>query len=167
MKGFEWKWGLGIGAAGVGIFVATWALGWHERGLGALQVSCALPILVHFVGYALALGGLFRREPETRFAEGLKSGGLVAVLVAAVAALGQAVYLRHLDPGWTGRLVEAVRRRYAEAGFSGAGLEEVVEGARTTFGFASSVTQAGVGALVTGLLFSAVVAAVLRWRAAR
>jgi hypothetical protein len=167
MRGFEWKWALGIGGAGVACFVATWAIGWNAGGLGAVQVACALPILAHFVGYGLFLGGLFRSRPETSYAEAVKAGGLVAVGVAAVAALGQALYLAYLDPGWTERLVEMVRVRYAEAGYVGDELEEIVRGARSTYGFASSVTQAGVGGLVTGLLFCAGLAGFLKWRANR
>lgn len=166
-KGCDWKWGPVIGGAGVASFVLTWSLGWHERGLGMLQVSSTLPILIHFVGYVLALGALFRREPETRFGEGVKEGGLVAAGVGAVAALGQALYLKFLDPGWTDRLADLVRARYAEAGFAGESLEEIVEGARSTYGFASSVIQAGIGGLLLGIVFSALIVAVLRFRSSR
>ncbi len=167
MRAFEWKWGLGIGGAWFASLVATWALGWHGGGLGLIQVSGLLPILPVFAGYLLALRTLLRREPETGFGEGVKAGALVAVVAATVAAGGQAVYLRWINPGWTGHVVEEVTKHYAGRGLDEAALAEIAEGARTTFGFANSVIQAGVGTLLLGILCSAGIVGVLRWLANR
>ena len=58
MKAFEWKWGGIIGAAGIAWLVASWALGFHERGIGMIQVTAALSIVVALVGSFLAMRDL-------------------------------------------------------------------------------------------------------------
>lgn len=163
MKAFEWKWGGIIGLAGFAWLVTSWAVGWHESGIGLVQVSSALAILVTLAGTSLAMSDLLRREPETSFAEGLRRGALVSVIAGGIAVLAQVVYFKVINPGWTDYMVEQVRLLYAGQGLGGEDLDEVVTGARTTFGLSSYAIQAGAGVLIMGGLCSAVSLWVLRW----
>ncbi len=163
MKAFEWKWGAIIGGAGFAWLVLSWALGFHARGIGMIQVTAGLSVILALVGYVLAFRSLLRREPETGFLEGLRSGALIAVVAASVAVLAQIAYFRLLNPGWTDYMVGETRKYYHSTGLDEAGVEAMAEGAKTTFGFASYAIQAGAGALVQGVVFSALVLAALRW----
>ena len=167
MKSFEWKWGLYIGAAGFAWLVLSWALGMHERGVGMIQVMVGCSFLITLIGYFLAMRALLRLEPETGFLEGLRSGALIAVVAALIAVAGQYAYFQWINPGWTDYMVGETRKHFAALGLEGANLEETAEGAKTTFGFASYATQAGFGALVQGVIFSALGFGIFRWHANR
>jgi hypothetical protein len=167
MKAFEWKWGGLIGGAGVAWLVISWALGWHGRGLGLIQVTAALSMLVGLAGYFLAMRDLLRREPETTLAEGIKRGALIAVIAAVLAVLGQVIYFQVLNPGWTEYMVEQTRLWYAGRGMEEKALEEIAASARGTFGFRSYATQAGAGAFLQGILFSAMGFGFFKWHANR
>lgn len=167
MKTFEWKWGLLIGAANFAWLVLSWAMGLHSRGIAMIQVTVALSFAINFVAYALAMRAILREAPETSFAEGLRSGAVMAVLAAAVAVAGQFVYFKAINPGWTEYMVGEARAFYLSAGMEEARVEEIAEAAGTTYGFASYATQAGVGALLQGIVFSAMNLLVLRWLARR
>lgn len=163
MKAFEWKWGAVIGGTCFAWLVLSWACGWNRQGIGMVQVTEAVPIFLSLAGYVLAMRALLRRAPETSFLEGLGSGATIAAVAALVAALARAVHLRWLDPGWTDYMVEETQRHYRSAGLDEASVAAVAEGARTTFGFASYVVQAGAGAFVLGVIFSAAAMAALQW----
>jgi Protein of unknown function (DUF4199) len=167
MKAFEWKWGGIIGAAGILWLVASWALGFHERGIGMIQVTAALSIVVALVGYFFAMRDLRRREAETSLIEAVRRGALIAVIAAVLAVLGQAIYFKVINPGWTDYMVEQSRLFYADQGVDEKGLAEIAESAKATFGLASYATQAGVGALLQGVLFSALAFGILKWHANR
>ncbi len=163
MKAFEWKWGAIIGGTCFGWLVLSWALEWNRQGIGMVQVTETVPMLLSMAGYALAMRSLLRRAPETSFPEGLKSGALIAVVVALVAVVARVVYFRYLDPGWTDYMVEETKRYYAASGLDEASLEAVATGARSTFGSTAYAVQAGAGGLLQGVVFSALALAVLRW----
>lgn len=167
MKAFEWKWGGIIGAAGILWLVASWALGFHERGIGMIQVTAALSIVVALVGYFLAMRDLRKREAETTLVEAVRRGALIAVIAAVLAVLGQVIYFKALNPGWTDYMVEQSRLFYADQGVDEKGLAEIAESARATFGFLSYATQAGVGALIQGVIFSALSFGFWKWHANR
>lgn len=167
MKAFEWKWGGIIGAAGIAWLVASWALRFHERGIGMIQVTAALSIVVTFVGCFLAMRDLRRLEAETTLIEAVRRGALIAVIAAVLAVLGQAIYFKFINPGWTDYMVEQTRLFYAGKGVDEKGLAEIAASARATFGFASYATQAGVGALLQGVIFSALAFGILKWQANR
>lgn len=163
MKGFEWKWGGIISLAGFAWLVISWAVGWHESGIGLVQVSSALAVFVTFIGTAFSMRDLLRREPETSFAEGLRRGVVISVIAGVIAVLAQVVYFRFINPAWSEYMVEQVRLLYASQGLGETDLEEVMEGARTTFGLTSYAVQAGAGALILGGLSSAISLLVLKW----
>lgn len=167
MKSFEWKWGVIIGLAGVAWLVASWAVGWHARGIGMIQVTVFLAMAISLVGYTLAMRSLLRHQPETTVLEGLRSGALIAVVSALFAVAGQYAYFHWINPGWTDYMVGETRRHYEAMGVDEARIAEIAEGAKTTFGFASYATQAAAGAIVQGVLFSAVTVAFQKWLANR
>lgn len=167
MKSFEWKWGALIGLANVVWLVLSWAFGWHAKGIGMIQVTVFLAMALTFVGYTLAMRALLIREPETTVLEGMRSGGLIAVVTALFAVGGQFLYFHWVNPGWTEYMIGETRRHYEGMGIDGARLDEIAEGARTTFGLASYATQAAVGALLQGVLFSVVTIAFQKWLANR
>jgi len=167
MKAFEWKWGGIIGAAGILWLVASWALGFHERGIGMIQVTAALSIVVALVGCFLAMRDLRRREAETTWIEAVRRGALIAVIAAVLAVLGQVISFKALNPGWTDYMVEQSRLFYAAQGVDEKGLAEIAESAKATFGLLSYATQAGVGALLQGVIFSALAFGILKWHANR
>jgi len=167
MKAFEWKWGGIIGAAGVCWLAGSWALGFHGRGIGMIQVTSALSFVVSLVGYFLAIRDLRRFEVETTLVEAVRRGALIAVISAVLAVLGQVIYFRGLNPGWTDYMVEQSRLFYAAQGVDEKGLAEIAESAKATFGLLSYATQAGVRALLEGVLFSALAFGTLKWHANR
>lgn len=167
MKAFEWKWGGIIGGAGILWLVATWALGWHARGLGLIQVTAFASIFIALAGYVFAMRDLLRRAPETTLVEAVRNGALIAVIAAALAVLGQFLYFKVINPGWTDYLVEQWRLFYAERGVDETGLAEIAISTRASFGLTTYATQAGVGALLQGILFSAMSFGILKWHANR
>jgi len=167
MKSHEWKWGLLIGAANFVWLAVSWALGFHGRGIGMIQVTVAMGGFLYFAGYVFALRSLVKSEPEMGFLEGLRSGALMSVIAAICAVVGQVLYFRFLNPGWTDYMVGETRKHFAALGLDETQLAEIAEGAKTTFGFTSYATQAGIGALFQGVLFSAIIMGVLRWMARR
>jgi hypothetical protein len=167
MKSLEWKWGVLIGLANVAWLVVSWAVGWHGKGIGMIQVAGFLAIVLTFAGYTLAMRSILKREPETSVLEGLRSGALIAVVTAFIAAAGQWVYFQWINPGWTDYMVGETRRHYESLGIEKARIDEIAEGARTTFGLGSYVIQAAAGAIVQGLLFSAATIAFQKWLANR
>lgn len=167
MKAFEWKWGGIIGGAGILWLVATWAMGLHARGLGMIQVTAFASIFIALVGYILAMRQLLKQAPETTLMEAVRSGALIAVIAAALAVAGQFLYFKMLNPGWTDYLVEQWRLFYAERGVDEKGLAEIAASTRASFGLSTYATQAGVGALLQGILFSAMSFGVLKWHANR
>ncbi len=167
MNRFEWKWGLLIGGASLAWLLLAWGLGWHSSGIGLIQLAMGFPVILSFVGYFLAMFFLFRREPETTFPEGFRAGALIATMAAIVVVLGHFLYLRYLNPGFTDYMVEMTLRHFSNAGLTEEQLAEVAAGAAQTFGLRSFLVQAGAGALLQGVVFSAVAAGVMRWRAVR
>ncbi len=167
MKSIEWKWGLTIGAAGFVWLVASWAFGFHRSGIGMIQVAAALGMAITFVLYALAMHALMRRETEVSLLEGLRSGALIGVVSAILAVAGQYVYFHWINPGWTTYMVGETRKHYTDMGLEEARLAEIAEGARITFGFSSYATQAAVGSIVQGVLFSLLSVTFLKWRSHR
>lgn len=167
MKSFEWRWGFLIGLANVAWLVASWAAGWHERGIGMIQVTVFLAMALSFSGYVLAMRSLLKRQPETTVLEGLRSGAFIAVVSAAIAVAGQFAYFHWINPGWTEYMVGETRRHYESLGVEEARVAEIAEGAKTTFGFASYATQAAAGAVLQGVLFSAVAVVFQKWLAKR
>ncbi len=167
MKAFEWKWGGIIGGAGICWLAGSWALGFHGRGIGMIQVTAALSIIVALVGYFLAMHDLRRFEAETTLVEAVRRGALIAVVSAALAVLGQVIYFRVLNPGWTDYMVEQSLLLYSGRGLTEEGLAEIAGSAKATFGFLSYATQAGVRALLEGVIFSALAFGILKWHANR
>lgn len=167
MKSREWKWGILIGGACSVWLVLCWALGLHGGGLGRLQLATGLSVLVSFVGYVLAMGSVFRREPETTFAEGLRFGALIAVVSALVIVLAHFLYLRFLNPGFAEHVAGEYRNHFESAGVKEPDLTAIAEGAKAAFGLRATLIQAGGGAIVQGLIFSAIAAGAMRWRAIR
>ncbi|HRQ89785.1 MAG TPA: DUF4199 domain-containing protein [Bacteroidia bacterium] len=162
MKSVEWKWGLLIGGAGVAWLVLAWALGLHSRTFGWVWGAALVSFAISLVGYVLAMRDLKRHEPEATFAEGVRSAALIAAVSAVVAIGGRVLYLTVLNPGWTDFVVGEMRRHYEKQGVGGEQLEQIAAGVAQTYGFVPDLIQAGVGAFLTGVLFSALILGVMR-----
>lgn len=167
MKSLEWKWGLLIGGANVIWLVLSWLMGMHGNGLGLIQVTFAFSFFISLVGYVLAFRAILLAEPETSFVEGIRSGAIIAGVSAILAILGQVLYFTLLNPAWTDYLVGQTRKHYEAKGINGAQLELLLNQARAAYGFQNSVVQAGLGVLLFGMIFSAVIMGAYRWRARR
>jgi hypothetical protein len=167
MKSLEWKWGLLIGGANLIWLLLSWLLGMHGNGFGMIQVMFAVSFFVSLSGYILAFRSLLLAEPETSFVEGIRSGAIIAGVSAILAILGQVLYFTFLNPGWTDYLVGQTRLHYEAMGVAGEQLERLLTQAEVAYGFKNYVIQSGLGALVLGMIFSAVIMGATRWRAKR
>jgi hypothetical protein len=167
MKSLEWKWGLWIGGANLIWLLLSWLLGMHGNGVGMIQVMFAISFFLSLAGYVLAFRALLLAEPETSFVEGIRSGAIIAGVSAILAILGQVVYFTFLNPGWTDYLVGQTRLHYESMGVDGPQLDALLAQAQVAYGFKNYVIQSGLGALVLGMVFSAVIMGATRWRAKR
>lgn len=158
----ELKWGLIIGVVNFVWLVGTYYLGMHTRGIAMIQLVTLVSVVVSLFGYVVALRSLIQREPETTYLEGLKSGILVAGVVAICAVLSQLIYHTLVFPGFTDYMVEQTRLFYEAREVPQDVLETLLESARESFGMKSYLIQAGGGAFILGCLFSAVAMGFLR-----
>lgn len=165
MKSLEWKSGLMIGAANMVWLLLSWLLGWHNSGIGLFQVAITLGFFITLTGFVLAFRAIAKAEPETTFLEGVKSGSIIAAVSAALAALGWVVYLTGINPGLSASMVEETRNHFASSGLDAGQIDLIAAQAEKTFGLASYATQAGLGALVQGVVFSAIIMGIIRRRA--
>lgn len=167
MKRLELKWGLIIGAANLVWLYLSYYLGMHTSGIGMVQVMVVVAMLISVTGYILAFRDLERTESGFSFAEGLRSGAVVAVITAICALLTQLGYFKVIHPGFTEYMIgESVR--YAEtAGMSAEQIEEFAAAAKLNFGFKSYLIQSSVGALVTGTIFSVFILTIRHFRRRR
>lgn len=147
--------------------VLSWLIGMHGNGLGLIQVMFVVSFFLSLVGYVFAFRAILLAEPETSFVEGIRSGAIIAGLSAILAILGQVLYFTLLNPAWTDYLVGLTRQHYEAMGINAAQLEPLLSQARAAYGFQNYVVQSGLGALLLGMIFSAVLMGAFRWRARR
>lgn len=166
MKSLELRWGLLIGIANLVWLYGTFYAGLHTRGVAGIQVVTLGAFLLSLIGYVFALRAVVRREPETSYLEGLKSGAVVAGVVALVAMIAQVGYFKVVNPDWTEYMVGETRKFFEARGLPEEGIAEQVEGARKTFGLGSYVIQSALGAVFLGVLFSSIIMIFLRKRRA-
>ncbi|MDF1823800.1 MAG: DUF4199 domain-containing protein [Verrucomicrobiales bacterium] len=162
MGSLELRWGLIIGAANLVWLYLSYYLGMHDRGLGSIQVMGLISVFISVLGYVFALRALMKKFPETQFLEGIRSGAMIAGVVAIFAALAQVGYFQIINPGWTDHMVALTRSFYLESGLSDNEASEYAEGARKTFGLTSYLVQAALGALIIGMISTTVIMAILR-----
>ena len=167
MNSFEWKWGLAIGGANMAWLFLSFFMGMHSSGIAMIQIMVLTAFIINLVGYIFAFRVIMRARPETLFREGLKSGALIAVIAACLAILSQLIYFQWINPGWTDYMVSQTRDHFAARGYDAAQIDEMVTQAKTNFGLRSYTIQAGFGALLQGMTFSAIIMGVIRWRATR
>jgi len=167
MGALELRWGLIIGAANLVWLYASYFLGMHTNGLAWIQVAGLSGVLISVVGYVLALRALVRERPEITYLEGLKSGVLVAGIVALIAVVAQVGYFVLINPDWTEYMVEETRRHYQGTGATREEIDSWAEDARTTFSLGSYATQAALGSLVVGIVSCAIIMAFVRRRLRR
>lgn len=165
MKSLEWKWGLIIGLANMGWLYASFLFGLHNSGIGLMQVTVAMSFFISLAGYAFALRSITWAEPELSFLEGMRSGVIVAGIAAVLAMISQVVYFQWINPGWTDYMVAETRKHFSAMGLDATQVEEMAIQADKSFGLNSYVIQAGLGALISGIVFSALVMGVIRLRA--
>ena len=163
MRLLELKWGCLIGLAGLIWLYLSYFLGFHTNGIGKIQLMAGLSFMISLVAYGFALLALVKVEPETSFAEGLKSGGIMAVIAAVIAVLAQFGYFHWINPDWTDYMMEQTRLHFEAAGMSDELVEEQVKWASLNFSLKSYAIQAGLGALVSGFVFSAILMGMIRY----
>lgn len=153
-----------IGAANLVWLYLSYYLGMHDKGVGSIQVMGLISVFISVIGYLFALRALMKKFPETQFLEGLRSGAMIAGVVAVIAALAQLGYFLVINPGWTEHMVSLTREFYLESGLSENEASEYAEGARKTFGLTSYMIQAALGAIIIGMISTTVIMAILRNR---
>ena len=167
MKSQEWKWGLIIGAVNIAWLFVSWLLGWHGSGIGLFQVAIVSGFFLSFVGFVLAFRSLTRDEPETTFAEGIRSGAVIAVLAGLLMAAGWALYLGTINPGMSAHLVSEVRAYYTAAGVAPDQVDLIAAEAKDAFGLSANTIKGGVGAFILGIIYSAMIMGWIKWQQRR
>ncbi|MDF1656053.1 MAG: DUF4199 domain-containing protein [Verrucomicrobiales bacterium] len=166
MRSLELRWGLIIGSVNMGWLFLSYYLGMHDQGLGMIQVMTLVSVLLSVVGYLLGLRDITFRFPDTQYKEGLRSGAIIAGIVAVFAALSQVIYFKLINPGWTEQMVELTRNFYLESGLPETEAEQFAEGAKQTFGLTSYMIQSALGAIIIGMISTAIILMFLRKRRA-
>ncbi|MEM1443893.1 MAG: DUF4199 domain-containing protein, partial [Verrucomicrobiota bacterium] len=100
---------------------------------------------------------LMEKYPETEYREGIRFGAIVAGIVALMAALSQIIYFKVINPGWTAKMVEMTRLFYLQQGLPENQAERLSQGAEKTFGLQSYLLQAFIGAIIIGILSTAII----------
>jgi len=159
--------GTGIGLAYLVWHFATFAFGWHENGLALLQGVLFGGIAVIGIGCIWSLSAMVLKDRSVEMAEALRSGLIMAVVVALWAMLGQFLYLKVLHPAYSEYLVEMVRQHYAQGGTPVEEIEPITEQARIDFGQGPMIRQSGLGAFLTGAIASALTLLIVRFRLRR
>lgn len=163
----EFTHGSWIGLAYLVWHYVTYALGWHEGGLGLLQGVIFAGIGFIAIGFVWSLSALLMRDHRIELKDAMKSGIIMAVVVALWAMLGQFIYLKVLHPAYSDHLVELVKLHYSEAGTPIKEAEAIAELTRADFGLGPMIRQAGLGAFLTGAITSAITLLVIRFRVRR
>jgi hypothetical protein len=166
MGSLELKWGVMIGAANMVWLYLSYYLGMHESGLVMIQVMTLISVLISVIGYLLALRALAKKFPEIEYLEGIRSGAIIAGVVALFAAVAQVGYFKLVNPGFTDQMVELTRSYYLESGLSENEAGQFAEGAKKTFGMVSYMIQSALGAVIIGMISTAIMMLFLRRRAA-
>lgn len=162
MKLLELKWGCLIGLAGMAWLYVSYFMGLHTNGIGKIQLMVGVGFIVSLVGYVLAMLAVVKDEPETSFVEGLKSGAIMAVIAAVIAVGAQFGYFYWINPNWTEYMMEQTRLHYEAAGIASEQIEDQVKWAAMNFNLKSYAIQAGLGALLSGFVYSAMVMGTIR-----
>jgi len=160
----ELRWGGITGGAYLAWLYLSYYLGLHTGGLGWIQVASAIGIFLIVLGVALGLRAAWSATPEMTFREGIAAGARISGIAALIAGLAQVGYFFLIHPGWTEYMVGLTDAYFREQGLSDEAIADYVEGARTTFGFRSTVLQAVLAAVFFGMLATFVTAAILRRR---
>lgn len=144
----------------------SYYLGMHDGGLVMIQWMTLFAVLISVIGYLLALRSLTRTFPEIQYLEGIRSGAIIAGVAAVIAALAQVIYFQWINPGRTDQMVELTRAYYLESGLSENDANQFAEGARKTFGMTSYIIQSALGAIIIGMMSTAIMMLFLRRRRA-
>lgn len=167
MKSQEWKWGLLIGMVNIVWLFVSWLAGWHGGGIGLFQVAIVLGFFLSLTGFVLAFRGITRDEPEITFAEGIRTGAIVAAISGLLTALGWGLYLGWVNPGMSAHVVSQVREHYLAAGLPSDQVDLIAVEAAKSFSVSSYMIKGGVGAFIQGILFSAMVMGWFKWQQRR
>jgi Protein of unknown function (DUF4199) len=160
----EFIYGSRIGLAYLVWQVLTFVLGWHQGSLGLLQGVIFAGIGLLLIGFVWVLSAMVMRDRTIELPEAMRSGAIMAVVVALWAMLGQFLYLKFLHPEYADHLVELVKQHYVQAGTPMEEVERIAEQTRTDFGLAPMIRQAGLGAFLTGAITSATTLLIIRFR---
>lgn len=167
MKSQEWKWGLFIGSVNVIWLLVSWLLGWHGSGIGLFQVAIVLGFFLSFVGYVIAFRSMAKAEPETTFAEGIRTGAVIAAISGLLTSAGWAFYLTTCNPGMSDYLVSEVRAYFTAAGTAPEQIELIAAESESDFGLRAFTIKGGVGAFVFGIIYSAIMMGWFKWQQRR
>lgn len=163
MKSLELKWGIAIAGASAAWLYGGALAGLHSRSLGLAQGVLLAGFALVFAGYFLFFREYFRREPEARLREAMRSGLSMTALLALAAPLTQWGYLTLVNPGWTdfvhGELVE----HYAVAGLDAESAEAVAEQAIGQFSVGATMLKSALAAIFVGAMATLAFAGAFRW----
>lgn len=167
MKSLELKWGLAIaGASAVWLYGGALA-GLHSQSLGLAQGLILAGFALVFAGYFLFFREYFRREPEARLREAMRSGLSMTALLALAAPLTQWGYLSLVNPGWRDFVFGEIVDLYGSEGVDAEAAEEAAEQAMGQFSIGATMLQAALGAMFAGAMASLAFAAAFRWNRRR
>lgn len=163
----EFTHGSWIGLAYLVWHYLTFALGWHEGALSLLQGVIFAGVGLIVIGFVWSLVVMLVRDRTIELKDAMKSGIIMAVVVALWAMLGQFIYLKVLHPSYSEHLVELVKQHYSQGGTPLAEVELIAEQVRGDFGPGPMIRQAGLGAFLTGAITSATTLLVIIFRVRR
>ncbi|MEM9015932.1 MAG: DUF4199 domain-containing protein [Verrucomicrobiota bacterium] len=157
----ELKWGLLLGLASLlWLYLSFW-MGMHGTLLG-IQVVTLVSLLISIVIYIFALGSYRTTYPESTYLEGLKAGAGIAGIAAVMAVGAQAGYHFVVNPGFTDFMVGETEKFYLSQGVAEDEARRLGEASAKTFGFTSYAIQAALGAIITGVVTSAIILLILK-----
>jgi hypothetical protein len=171
MKSFI-KYGLGTGiVSGLWGLVTFRVIGWLNTAAfhGSLpaanvrSIGGLFSIVILVLGIAWAIQEVRRRnEGQLTYGQAVKTGVLVACIVAVIVGLFALLYCAAINPGYTDFMVADAERTLRAAGKTPEQIAPELESVRKQFGIGAQVGQALVGQVVVGCIASLILGAFLR-----
>ncbi len=160
MKSLELKWGIIIGLAGMIWLYLSYYLGMRSNGIDLVQAVWLIGGVISLVGYIVGLRAIKKQEPELEYLEGVRSGAIIASIVAFFAVITHIGYLKVIDPGWPDYITGQVQAHFENIAFSTEQLEEIRDG----YSLGATLRNSALGTVIVGVIFTAVIMLFLRKR---
>ncbi len=160
MKSLELKWGIITGLAGMIWLYASYYLGLRSNGIALVQVAWLIGGLISLAGYTIGLRAIKKQDPELEYLEGIRSGAIIAGILAVFAAIAQVGYFKVIDPNWPTYIVSEVLTHYKEIEFSAEALADI----RKSYSLGSTLIKSSLGTVISGIVITAVIMLFVRKR---